>query len=73
LVIHTVGSVKADLIIDRDTEFDGSRFARQRRLCAGSVDVWVISPEDLILSKLDWARDSVRKAVQRRSARVQES
>lgn len=57
-IIHTSGSVKADLIIDRDTEFDRSRFARRRRLRAGSVDVWVISPEDLILSKLDWARET---------------
>jgi hypothetical protein len=57
-IIHTSGSVKADLIIDRGTEFDRSRFARRRRLRVADADVWVISPEDLILSKLDWARES---------------
>ena len=36
--------------------FDRSRFARRRREAVGDAEVWVPSPEDVILGKLDWYR-----------------
>ena len=43
-------------------------FARRRRAQIGDVPMWVVSAEDLILSKLNWARDS-RSEIQLRDVR----
>jgi len=49
---------KADLWI-RDTKpFSVEEFDRRQRAVVLGVDVWVASPEDVILSKLAWAKDS---------------
>ena len=47
--------VKVDMIVRNDDEFQRHEFARRRRQELGASSAWVISKEDLILSKLVWA------------------
>ena len=47
--------VKVDLIVRNDDEFQRHEFARRHRHELGGSSAWVISKEDLILSKLVWA------------------
>jgi hypothetical protein len=57
-IIHTEWAIKADLVVRRQSEYRELEFARRRAMAVGELSVAVVSPEDLILSKLDWARDS---------------
>ena len=50
--------VKVDLIVRNDDEFQQCEFARRQRHELGAISAWVISKEDLILSKLVWAAPS---------------
>jgi hypothetical protein len=54
-VFHLSKLVKVDLIVRSDDEFQRHEFGRRLRHDLGGRDVWVISKEDLILSKLAWA------------------
>ena len=47
--------VKVDMIVRKDDEFQRHEFARRQRHELGASAAWVISKEDLILSKLVWA------------------
>lgn len=57
-VIHCEGLLKIDFIVPRVTPLLRQRFERRRRLIVGDAEVWVLSPEDLILAKLEWMRRS---------------
>lgn len=57
-ILHQETVVKVDCVIAKDDEFQKEAFSRRRRLSFSHIDLWVISKEDLILSKLSWARDS---------------
>lgn len=57
-LIHTTAVVKVDFILRRDEPYRHEEFRRRRRVNFGGVDLWIVSPEDLILSKLYWAKDS---------------
>jgi len=67
-LIHTAAVVKIDVIVRKDTAYRSEEFRRRRVATIDGVEMWVVSPEDLILSKLDWARDS-RSEVQLRDVR----
>ena len=56
--IHTALVVKVDVVVRRDTEYRRTEFERRRRFMIEGQEVFVVAPEDLILSKLEWARDS---------------
>jgi len=47
---------KADLIIRKNRPFSVEEFKRRRKGFVIGIEVWVISPEDAILSKLEWAK-----------------
>jgi hypothetical protein len=47
---------KADLILRKDRPFSREEFSRRRETPYGSGSLWVASPEDVILSKLEWAK-----------------
>ncbi len=47
---------KADLIIRKDRPFSRQEFARRRQIDAMGGAFWVVSPEDAILSKLEWMK-----------------
>ncbi|MDP1589264.1 MAG: hypothetical protein Q8M07_16055 [Prosthecobacter sp.] len=57
--IHEQTLVKADFMIRKREEYRLAEFARRQRLCIADFEAWVVSKEDLILSKLDWARESL--------------
>ena len=57
-IIHNARIVKVDCIVRKDTSFRKLEFARRERMDANGFTVWIVSKEDLILSKLDWARES---------------
>ncbi|MBI5166540.1 MAG: hypothetical protein HY998_02200 [candidate division NC10 bacterium] len=47
-----------DFIVRKDTDYRQEEFRRRRRVPVEDVEVAFVSPEDLILSKLVWARES---------------
>ena len=57
-IIHLPTVVKADLIPRKDSDYRRAEFERRRRVGFAGVDLWIVSAEDLVLSKLEWARDS---------------
>lgn len=52
---------KADFIIRKKRSFSETEFSRRMRASFMGVDVNVVSPEDSILSKLEWSKDSQSK------------
>lgn len=58
-VINNNTGVKVDCIIRKPTKFEIEKFARRRKTEVDGVSFWVTSKEDLILSKLAWAKDSL--------------
>lgn len=56
--IHHESVIKVDCIIRKRTEYRRVEFERRRKVQIQDVNVWIVSKEDLILSKLYWARDS---------------
>jgi hypothetical protein len=66
--IHTGAVVKLDIIVRKEGAYREEEFRRRRLAEIDGVGMWVVSPEDLVLSKLDWARDS-RSEVQLRDVR----
>jgi predicted nucleotidyltransferase len=64
-IIHVPSVVKIDLIPRKDTPYRRVEFERRRRVELAGVPLWIVSIEDLILSKLEWSRES-RSEQQRR-------
>ncbi len=56
--IHQSSLVKVDFMIRKHEEYRQHEFARRVRMRVEGFDVWVVSKEDLILSKLHWAAGS---------------
>lgn len=67
-LIHLERVVKVDVIVRKDSDYHRVEFQRQRRVRLGDADIPVVSPEDLILSKLAWTRER-RSEVQFRDVR----
>jgi hypothetical protein len=57
-MIHNALVVKVDCVVRKDTEYRREEFARRRAVSIAGQEVFIVSPEDLILSKLDWAKES---------------
>lgn len=57
-IIHRSTLLKVDFIMRQDGPYDILAFDRRRRVSIGGETVALISPEDLVVSKLVWARDS---------------
>ena len=47
---------KADLILCKDRPFSRQEFERRRQIETMGQTLWVVSPEDTILSKLEWMK-----------------
>ena len=58
-IIHNEWIVKADFIVKKNDKYRQLEFSRRQRFTIEGVSVWAVSPEDLILSKLHWAKDTV--------------
>ena len=50
--------IKIDFIVRKDTPYRAAEFERRRRVPMPGFEAWIVSREDLILSKLAWAKDS---------------
>lgn len=57
-VIHEKSGFKVDFIIRKDQPYREIEFQRRRLIELDGTNVWVVSSEDLIISKLYWAKDS---------------
>lgn len=57
-VIDNISGWKADFILRKARTFSRAEFERRATAEIGGIDVWVTSPEDTILSKLEWSKDS---------------
>jgi hypothetical protein len=57
-MIHLNNVVKVDCIVRKETEYRRLEFCRRRQVEIGGRALSVVSAEDLLISKLDWARDS---------------
>ena len=56
--IHSTLIVKVDFIVRKASAYREVEFQRRRRVVMDGVSLSVVAPEDLIISKLDWARDT---------------
>jgi len=57
-LVHVESVVKVDLVIRKDSAYRKHEFTRRREIEVDGFKTWVASREDLILSKLHWAKDS---------------
>lgn len=57
-IIHNEWVVKADFIIRKDEDYRREEFARRRKVVIEDITIFVVSAEDLILSKLVWTKHS---------------
>jgi hypothetical protein len=67
-VVHREALQKIDIIVREDRDYEIEKFERRRLVEVDGQPMWVISPEDLVLSKLVWAKDS-RSELQLRDVR----
>lgn len=67
--VHDETLVKVDLIIRKDHPFRTAEFGRRRQITVHGRVMWVVTPEDLLLSKLLWAAESA-STVQQDDARL---
>lgn len=58
-VLHLEQLVKVDLIVRKDTDYRRHEFARRRKVALPGFEAWIVSKEDLVLSKLMWAKPSM--------------
>lgn len=57
-LLHLESGIKVDLIVRQSSEFRRLEFERRIPVQVAGVRTWIASREDLILSKLVWARDA---------------
>lgn len=56
---------KVDFIIAKTDAFSKQQFNRRQKIKIVDKTIYVISPEDLILSKLEWSRESLSEVQER--------
>lgn len=57
-LIHEESVIKVDCIIRKNTEYRRVEFERRQKISILDFSVFIVSKEDLIISKLFWAKDS---------------
>jgi len=57
-LIHNDTLIRVDCIVRKETDYRLHEFDRRKRIKLQDFETWVVSKEDLILSKLSWATDS---------------
>ena len=53
IIDHTTG-FKIDFILRKNTEYRKHEFERRKQVKIVDFDVWIVSPEDLTISKIEW-------------------
>lgn len=67
-LVHYDSSIKIDVIVRKSDDYRLTEFERRQKVELTGFQVWTVSKEDLILSKLVWAKDSGSE-LQRRDVR----
>lgn len=57
VISHAHGG-KVDCIVMKDNEFARESFGRRWKASVSGIEFWATTKEDLIIAKLNWARDS---------------
>jgi len=57
-VIHNEWIIKADFIVRKDDRYHELELSRRRHVDVAGTRVAIVAPEDLILSKLVWGKES---------------
>ena len=57
-LIHHESVIKVDCILRKNTPYRRVEFDRRQRITIEDFSTWIVSKEDLIVSKLWWAKDS---------------
>lgn len=57
-LLHLESVMKVDLIVRKHTSYRQTEFARRVQVGLPGFAAWLVSREDLILSKLAWAKDA---------------
>jgi len=57
-LIHTKSSIKVDCIIRKKEEYRITGFERKQKIRLTDFDIYIVSKEDLIISKLIWFKES---------------
>jgi hypothetical protein len=57
-LIHFDSGIKVDFWIIQDSEFDRKRFERRKKHGYGGREIYFSSPEDIILKKILWFKES---------------
>jgi hypothetical protein len=68
-LMHFASGIKVDFIVRKDSEYRQAEFERRKPVEFAGVSTWITSREDLILSKLIWARDA-NSELQKRDVRT---
>ena len=55
-LMHFATGLKIDLIVRKSSPYRLVEFDRRRQASLGSANIWIVSCEDLVLSKLDWMK-----------------
>ena len=56
--IHYEAVIKVDFIVRKDTPYRREEFARRHAVLIEGTTIWLVTAEDLLLSKLVWAAES---------------
>ena len=57
-LIHQESVIKVDCIIRKSSEYRKTEFERRQKISIRDFTTFIVSKEDLIISKLSWAKDS---------------
>lgn len=57
-IIHKESVIKVDFIVRKNSEYRILEFKRRKQIHIGGTPMYIVSKEDLILSKMYWARES---------------
>ena len=68
-LMHHATGIKVDLIVRKGSEYRQVEFARRREIEMSGVKTCIVSREDLILSKLVWAKEA-NSELQRRDVKT---
>lgn len=64
-IIHNEWIIKADFIIRKNDEYRRHEFERRREYDLDGFTIFVVAPEDLILSKIKWTQETGSELQQR--------
>lgn len=57
-LIHNKAIIKIDCVVLKNDDYRQEEFIRRRKVSLGDFETWIVSREDLILSKLVWSKHS---------------